>query len=183
MSRPIAEPRWRDARSLAHARISADLRDWLTESGSLTARLRGCCGAGFSVRVLAERWTRVSAREARALGIAPTARCRVREVQLLCHGIPWVYARSVLPVRALDGPWRRLRHLRAKPLGAVLFSDRRIRRAPFEFAALTPAQGGYARALTGLAVRPPQIWGRRGIHRQGRRRLLVSEFFLPALFD
>jgi chorismate--pyruvate lyase len=157
------------------------LLGWLTERGSLTARLRACCGAGFAVRVLAERWMRIPAREARVLGIAPTARCLVREVQLLCDDTPWVYARSVLPAQALTGPWRRLRRLGAKPLGAVLFADTRIERAAFEFAALKPAQRGDPRALRAPGPQDSILWGRRCIYRCGRRRLLVSEFFLPTL--
>jgi chorismate lyase len=47
----------------------------------------------------------------------------LREVYLLCDGVPWVYARTAIPRETLTGRHRRLAYLKTRPLGAMLFAD------------------------------------------------------------
>ena len=163
------------------SRVPAQLRDWLLDSGSLTDRLRNACTGCFSVRVIDEGWQRPRRDEARALAMRPGGLGWVREVQLLCDQVPWVFARTVIPVTTLSGAQRQLGHLGDRPLGAFLFADPGMRRAAVELARIGPGQVMYAEATAGLARMPEAIWGRRSIFRVGGKPLLVTEVFLPAL--
>jgi chorismate lyase len=167
--------RWR------RSRVPVDLRDWLLDAGSLTDRLRNACAGHFSVRVIDEGWQRPRRDEARVLAMRPSTLGWVRQVQLLCDGVPWVFARTVIPVGTLTGPQRQLIHLGERPLGAFLFADPGMQRAAVELACIQPGQVMFAEATAGLATRPASIWGRRSVFRVGGKPLLVTEVFLPAL--
>lgn len=103
----------------------------------------------------------------------------IRQVQLLCAGQPWVFARTVIPVRTLSGRGRRLAHLGNRPLGAMLFADSRVQRGRLQVARLTPGNAVFASAVNGLMKVPDDIWGRRSVFHYAGRPLLVSEIFLP----
>ena len=70
--------------------------------------------------------------EARVLGMSMSGRALVREVQLLCNGVPWVYARTVIPRRTLSGRQSRLAHIKSRSLGAMLFADPSMRRGELQ---------------------------------------------------
>jgi chorismate--pyruvate lyase len=103
----------------------------------------------------------------------------IRQVQLLCGGKPWIYARTVIPVNSLRGRLKRLAHLGTRPLGGVLFADPGMRRGVVELASIRPGQALYTAATARLRTRPAAIWGRRSVFTITRRPLLVSEVFLP----
>lgn len=177
------EPRWMPVCQFGRHRIPAPWLDWLLDPDSLTARLRQACQGGFSVRVLAQGVMRPACNEARALGMPAGGRALIREVQLLCKGRPWVFARTVIPLGTLTGRQRRLAHLGNRPLGAVLFADPAMRRSEVEIAAIRPGHVMFDRAVRGLASgqRPGRVWGRRSVFRLNGKPLLVSEVFLPAV--
>jgi chorismate--pyruvate lyase len=154
---------------------------WLLDSTSLTRRLIQVCEGRFRVRVLAQGRARPQRCEARALGIRAGETALVREVQLLCDGQPWVFARTVIPQSTLRGPNRRLARLGERPLGAVLFADRSMTREPVELARIGPGQALFEGACAGLEAAPAEIWGRRSVFRLRGRPLLVSEIFLPGI--
>ncbi|MCO6413132.1 MAG: chorismate lyase [Thiogranum sp.] len=155
------------------------LLSWLLDAGSLTDRLRNACNGHFQVRVLSERWQRPRRDESLSLGVRVTTVAWVRQVQLLCDGKPWVYARTVIPATTLTGPQRRLAHLGSRPLGAFLFADPGMRRGPVEIAPLRAGYSMFSEAVRGLERCPAEIWGRRSVFRLGGRPLLVTEVFLP----
>ncbi len=172
-------PRWRGHRRWLSQQLPASLRSWLLDEGSLTDRLRRRCPGCFSVRVLDEAWRRPQPDEARVLGLPRSALAWVRQVQLLCDGEPWVFARTVIPVSTLSGAQRRLAWLGNRPLGAYLFADPGMRRSPVQLASIAAGSGLFEDAVRGLARRPARIWGRRSVFRVGGKPLLVSEIFLP----
>jgi len=106
-------------------------------------------------------------------------RAIVRQVQLLCDGQPWIYARTVIPVTSLRGRLRRLAHLGTRPLGGMLFADRGMRRGTVQLARIRAGQALYVTATSGLQPPPAEIWGRRSVFRIAGKPLLVSELFLP----
>jgi chorismate--pyruvate lyase len=161
--------------------VPAELRGWLLDAGSLTDRLRATCRGCFSVRVINEGWQRPRRDEARLLAMRPATLGWVRQVQLLCDRVPWVFARTVIPVATLSGSQRQLIHLGNRPLGAFLFADPGMRRAAVELACIRPGQFMFAEATAGLAGTPEAIWGRRSVFRVGGKPLLVTEVFLPTL--
>ncbi|MGD8842914.1 MAG: chorismate lyase [Gammaproteobacteria bacterium] len=176
-SRP---PHWVPHRRWSGRRTRGEFRAWLLDAGSLTDRMRAACAGCFSVRVLDQGWHRPRLDEAGTLAMQRGVLGWIREVQLLCDGEPWVFARTVIPVTTLKGAQRRLARLGNRPLGAVLFADPGMRRDPVELACIRPGQAMFATATQGLRHRPEGIWGRRSVFRVGGKPLLVTEVFLPA---
>jgi chorismate--pyruvate lyase len=163
------------------AGVPAEQLDWLLDPSSLTRRLQLTCRGQFRVVPVNQRWFRPQLNEAQALGIRPHERCFIREVHLLCENQPWVFARTVIPVRTLTGRRRRLTRLGNKPLGAVLFADPGMRRSNIEIARLEAGQVLFESAIKPLSERPSEIWGRRSAFFLGNKPLLVSEIFLPEI--
>ncbi len=102
----------------------------------------------------------------------------LREVELLCGGVPWVFARTLIPVRSLQGPARRLTLLGERPLGEVLFADLSMQRGVTQVARLLPRHALFASATTHLQP-VAEIWGRRTLFHLAGKPLLVNELFLP----
>lgn len=171
---------WYNQRHCSHKRISARLRDWLFDRGSLTARLMDYCGDGFSVKLISLRRESPAFDEIVALGMQPRAHALVREVLLCCHDKPLVYARTIIPASSMRGALRGLALLGNRPLGAVLFSDHTMTRQPVEVA-LLHAGHVYHERINGLTEE--SVWGRRSVFTLKGEKLLVSEFFLPELFE
>ena len=175
------EPDWRPARRHLRSAAPPDVWHWLLDTGSLTQRLRQRCHGRFRVALRRQGWGRPAPDERRALGMGHGERAVIREVHLLCGDTPWVYARTVSPVSTLRGAQRRLTRLGSKSLGAVLFADPSMRRGEVEVARLRRGEPLHGRAL-GVVATAGTLWGRRSVFRLQARPLLVSEFFLPALW-
>lgn len=171
--------RWRRYRVFHKRRIPACNLDWLLEPGSLTQRLIQTCGCRpFRVKVLGENYRYAALDEALALGVPNGTRVVVREVQLLCNETPWVYARSLIPVTSLEGRLRRLKRQGSRSLGATLFADPGLQRGPLEICRVDAGE-----VPADAESKNAEIWGRRSIFYVQDRPLLVSEYFLPALFE
>jgi chorismate lyase len=167
---------WRSNPVCADAR----LRPWLVDRGSLTHRIQSRC-ATFRLNVLSQRMALVRRDEYATIGAPAGARCVVREVSLHCGTRPLVFAHSVVAPRALHGAWRMLALLGARPLGAALFADPRIRRYPLRFRQLNAADALYRRACGLLDEAPRLLWARRSLFVLRGSPLLVTEVFLPAI--
>lgn len=111
----------------------------------------------------------------------PGSIARVRQVRLLCDGIPWVFARTIIPYTTLQGSVRRLKLLGSRSLGEVLFADKSMLRGELEIAAIRKGDLLYQQATQGLRNQPAVIWGRRSVFYLSDKPLLVSEIFLPKL--
>lgn len=164
---------------LRHTGVPVNTQSWLRDSGSLTARLKSACRESFRVRLLNQGWGRPLHGESRLLGIGPREIAVVREVELLCDGIPWVFARTLIPASSLEGAARRLTRLGERPLGEVLFTDRRMHRDVTEMARLTPRHRLFAEAVSRSDQRAGSLWGRRTLFYLAGKPLLVNEIFLP----
>ncbi len=172
-------PRWQDQRPARG--LPEDLARWLFDPGSLTRRLRQCCPNQFRVRVLWQGWSRPDRDEAGILRLRQDALAWTREVQLLCGDQAWVFARTLIPAVTLRGRARRLTRLGSRPLGEVLFTDRKVRRGPMQIARIVAGQCLHRRAFAGFGKIPEAVWGRRSLFRMDGRPLLVCELFLPDL--
>lgn len=171
------EPLWQVLMPFTPCGASENLLDWLLDPGSLTRRLKKICRQ-FRVVPVKQIRQRPQLNEAQALGIKPHESCFIREVHLFCDNQPWVFARTVIPIRTLTGKRRRLSRLGNKPLGAVLFSDPMMRRSTIEIACIKPGQTLFETATAPLTSKPEEIWGRRSAFYLGGKPLLVSEIFL-----
>lgn len=161
--------------------LSAAMANWLFHPGSLTRRLRQCCGERLWVQILWQGWGRPSRDEASALQLRLDARTWIREVRLLCEDQAWVFARTLIPTATLHGRGRALQHLGSRPLGEVLFNDPAVCRAAVEVAKITARQRLYQRALASAPPYPALLWARRSRFHLGQQPLLVCEIFLPDL--
>ncbi len=163
-----------------NAPVSAGaLRRWLTDQGSLTARLTRYAGP-VKVKVLFQGRRRANRDEA-FLFASPYARVLVREVLLMKGATPLVFAHTVLAADGLRGAWHRIAGLGTRPLGAALFADPRIARFPLRQKKLPQRHPLYRRAAEQLKRLPPSLWARRSIFAAGKSPILVSEVFLPAM--
>lgn len=157
------------------------LLSWLFDTASLTQRLRQACRGRLEVRVVGQTRGRPLRDERMALGMRRPGDALIRMVYLVCDGRPWVFARTVIPLRTLSGAQRRLKRLGSKPLGEVLFADKSMRRDEMEAARLAAGQPVFEMAAQRLEPRPREIWGRRSVFYLQGKPLLVSEMFLPDL--
>lgn len=101
-----------------------------------------------------------------------------RQVLLYCGGVPWIFARSVLPFSILRGRNRRVAHLGTKPLGDVLFALPGLVREEVNIGPLNddPAM---RRAFEELVDEEPAgAWLRRSLFILDNHSLLVNEVFL-----
>lgn len=175
------EPTWESWQVIKHAAVPAGVGDWLCDTGSLTARLVKASDGNFRVHVMHQGWGRPLYSESRLLGLRQGETALVREVELLCHGEPWVFARTLIPATSLRGSARRLSGLGDKPLGAVLFSDPSMRRGVTQMARLQPRHPLYTAATSSLEHKPAELWGRRTLFYLADKPLLVNEIFLPGI--
>ncbi len=176
---PIAK--WRSSHQLRSGDAPLRIRCWLLAPGSLTRLLQQASGGYFQVRLLKQGWETPLADEGRLLGIREKRCAMVRQVQLLCNGVPWVYARTIIPRSTLIGRQRRFIRLGNRPLGAVLFADPSMQRSEVQVTRLEPQMKLHQIASAELVDRPGTIWGRRSIFWLSDRPLLVSELFLPTV--
>jgi len=100
----------------------------------------------------------------------------VRQVLLCCNNQPLVYAKTIIPATTIQGAQRIYANMGNRPLGAMLFADRTMRREAVEVAMLPAAHD--ANQYTNIGE---PIWGRRSVFRVSGKPLLVSEYFLPEL--
>lgn len=166
-------PRWYLA-ARRHWVLPRNMRPWLLDHGSLTAKLIARSHGDFRVQVLRQVTARPLLSEQRALGLRSGERVLVREVLLFGEGEPWVFARSLVPLRSLSGRLRRLRYLRDRPLGAFLFAQSGLQRGAMEVSCIKPGQSYVPPEVRGQTP----LWGRRSVFRLGDKPLLVSEVFL-----
>ena len=156
---------WQPVRSTALLSVPEAWHTWLMDRGSLTTRLTEYASGEFRVRLLSERWARPWAYEARKLELPPHACARIREVELLCSGIPVVFARSVLPLEVILRNKRTLVGMGEKPLGHLLFKSGRLRRNRRDITQIKTNNG-------------TPVFGRATVYEYNRQDVLVQEFFV-----
>ena len=174
---------WFRESAIAARKLEPDVLSWLCDPDSLTKRLVDRCGDAFSVRVLEQRWARPGVDEARLLEIPPRQTVLLRQVQLLGGERVLVYARSLIPLATLTGPHRRLKSLGERPLGAYLFAQPGLKREQLQLALITRSNPLFEIALSAAHPACERIWGRRSKFTLDGKSLLVSEYFLPDLFE
>lgn len=160
--------------------IPRPLRSWLSDHGSLTQRLKSAC-TSFQVVPLTLAIMRPNPDECALLGIPRHTWAYVREVMLLCDGVPVIFAHSVLPRAARRGGWNGITRLGNQSLGEVLFSDRRIIREPLTYRQIRSPHALFRTISRHLPLATNRLWARRSLFCLNAHPLLVSEVFLPRI--
>lgn len=191
---PVAFPvtligQWQTPSDEGLSVLSAVLKSWLLDEGSLTARLKTHCD-DFKVSVIGEQQQLCSADEACNL-IKVGEPILVREVLLYCNNVPQVFARSLLPLASLTGKEQVLANLGEQSLGQVLFNNPSLERQRLEVSKFTQDSSVVKLAKNILDnststqqtdAQNEHLWGRRSIFMLENKPLLVAEVFLPGAF-
>lgn len=174
--------RWQSLAVASFHPPSKATQQWLLDEGSLTAHLVKKTQGDFAVNVLRQSFMQPTQSERVLLNIPPKQVALVREVILLCHQQPWVFARSVIPLNSLKGSLNHLRHLKAKPLGHLLFTSPSMTRLPFEIAKINIDALSVTNKRKRLQTTKDSsyVWGRRSKFYLEEKPLSVAEIFLPA---
>lgn len=154
---------------LARADLPPLVRDWLTDGGSLTLRLKRY--GVFRVVPGVHHIAIPRADERALLGLPERRAALIREVTLLLDDTPVVQARSVLPLTSLQGANRALGHMGSRSLGQALYQRPACTRDRVWVRFAPPASGSAA------------CWGRQSRFLKREKPLLVAEYFLPALWE
>lgn len=166
--------RWRDR--LPRGQVERRLASWLTEPGSLTAR---CQAASSHFRVRLLRFARAPALADEGAG-RPTV--RVREVLLECDGVPVIFAHTTLSTATGGRLSNWIARLGSRSLGSLLFAHPGFVRGAIEYCRLDTRHPLHRR-VAAVAPVAGELWARRSHHRLGAQEVLVTEVFLPAIFD
>ncbi|MGD1990010.1 MAG: chorismate lyase [Chromatiales bacterium] len=179
----VFEAHWMTEAQLRFRVSNHDVRLWMMDRGSLTERLIGHCQGEFAVRLRRQGLDIPLWSESHLLGQPENTLAMIREVDLLCRGIPVVFARTIIPFASLRGRSRSLTGLGSRPLGAMLFRDPTTRRETVQYARIRPEQGLHTSATQHLVQCAETLQARRTLFSYKGRALLVNEIFLPVLFE
>jgi chorismate lyase len=167
--------------------LSGAYRKWLIDNGSLTARLKARY-ADFTVQPVLLKNAKCFVAESALLGLKVSQQALIREVLLMGNNQPVVFAHSVLPHASLRGAWRSLGKLGNKPLGATLFANPKVKRTPLAYKKLSACSQLISKPMAMRVAEhtqtsPKALWARRSVFQLNCARILVTEIFLPAIFQ
>ena len=148
----------------------------LTEQGSLTDLMKRLMGQTPVLNCLTQGKGRTNSFESQILGIQPRIFAHIREITMGMTDENWLFARTVIPMKTLKGPAKRLARMNTTPLGRVLFGRINAKRKRMWLDLVLAAEVG----LSGFDI--PEdfpLWQRRSIFEIATGPLLISEIFLP----
>jgi len=178
MPSPLAH--WKSSATLAGA--PARLHPWLADPHSLTARIMARCQR-FRVQVIREIHAHPHLDEHSLIDVPLGRHAWIRDVLLIADDQPVVFAHSVLRLQDLTGAWHMARAIGSRPLGAALFADPGIQRGDLHAARIPSAHPLHRQASQASGLALPLLWGRRSRFTRLGRPLLVTEVFLPGIFE
>jgi chorismate--pyruvate lyase len=165
------------------ANVDPALRNWLTEAGSLTARLIAH-STHFRVRRIRQSSGLVGRDEQHILQLPRQVQLHQRDVVLECDGRPVVFAQSCVPFSATASDWPIFSRLGERSLGSILFGDPLVRRGSLQFARLPRRHPLFMQLEIVLG---PQdnltLFARRCLYQRRHGVLLLTEIFLPCIID
>ena len=143
---------------------------WLTEEGSLTERLKNKFN-DVKVDVIYE-------------GLALEEKTDyIREVIIKSHDKPMIFAHSQLKMNDLEDAWICLRTLGQQSLANILFKDPKISRRSLLYRVCEPEDDVYKHLKSLGCVQEEILWMRQSEWERYGKILLLTEVFLPSLFN
>lgn len=165
-------------------KASREMRGWLTDTTSLTLKLKAH-GEHFRVRRLRQERGLCLSDEASQVALPRRCCVQEREVLLQCDGRAVVFAHTIVPLSATAFDWPFFGALGERSLGTTLFGDPRVVRGKMQYARLRaqhPLVERARAALGGIGWDAP-LFARRCLYRRRNGMLLVTELFLPAVME
>jgi len=157
------------------------LHSWLTDQGSMTSRLRMVCEE-FQVIVHQSRIEKVCPDETFLLLAGNGKTATVREVSLVCDGVPLVFGHSILMTRKLGPLAQSFKRAGENSIGSILFAYPGIHRSTIFFKRINRQHALYAKSATAFGVcTEPFFWARRSVFSLRSEQVCVTEVFSPQL--
>ena len=145
--------------------VPEEVRSWLAETGSLTARVRERCDGRFRLRVIGEAWYEKHWQ---------------RDIAMYCDETPLLFARTLVPCETLIAhPW--LTTLGERPLGVRMFDEPGFHREGFETAKLERGDELHDFIHAHIMPLDGAIWARRARTAFFEHGFEITECFLPGL--
>jgi len=166
--------------SVSHVHIPEEIKHWLYDANSLTARLKQHCQK-FRVEVLGQKIELCALHEVTP-DICAHQEVLVREVLLFCDDKPQVFARSLLPLSSLTGNEKQLATLGNQSLGQVLFNHPNLQRKCIEVSCFDESSPIIKLVKHLNLPMDTEMWGRRSTFFLDDKPLIVAEVFLPDAF-
>ncbi|MET1255235.1 chorismate--pyruvate lyase family protein [Aliikangiella maris] len=148
----------------------------LCDRGSLTERFKQLMGVTPRLTRLSQRMEFVDYSERKQLNIQPRELALVREIKMGKGKQQWLYARTVVPIRTLSGPARRIVMLNNTPIGKILFGRNGAVRKNMDLELTNQIPNAVFEM--GISVNH-KLWRRSSIFEFSSGPLMVSEIFLP----
>jgi len=161
----LPEPCWNYFNACDSTELPSECAEFLLNPGSMTDQLRKL-KPSFGLKVLKEGYEAPTQSEQQLLAMKDKI-AFVRESELYSDDGVWMYGRSIFPPSTLSGNEQVFTALGNRSMGDILFNDSRVRRSAFEFATLHHQGCLY--------------WIRRSIFFVEEKKILLTEFFMPAL--
>lgn len=163
---------------------SPEMRRWLTDTASLTAKLMALSGH-FRVQRLHQLQRRVLMDECAPLELNRPSHVWEREVLLQCDQCPVVFAHTVVPLSATASDWPLFGALGERSLGTTLFGDPQVKRGALQFARLRAGHPLHQRVREAVGENKMDtvLLARRCLYRRKNGVLLLTEIFLPAITE
>lgn len=162
-------PTWLSAEE-AQSQMPAEAWALLSDTSSLTARLRQLAQNNFSFRLLFANWGHANPIERHALNLAPEERTWIRCIEHRYRDCVWVSGRAIFPEKTVQATQEKISGLGIQSLGDVIFKDPSLKRDPFSFCLLTEDNVDYP---------APNLWARRSIMYYQQNPILITEVFRP----
>ncbi len=150
---------------------------WLSEYGSMTQRLIEAGSGTLEVKVISSQHQLPCKEENIFLQLPQRQWSYIREVMMHVDDIPWMYGRTVIPDKTLCSGAGHLKLLGDRPLGKVLFDNKKSSRAFIEIAKISAKHHLYPNPAH--QKRHPHLWARRSLFYFNQNPILVQEVFLP----
>lgn len=157
------------------------LMAWLIHPGSFMRRLKAHGIAQAKVQIVHQGWQYPSRDERKCLLLGERRYAWVREVLIRSHERVWMFARTVIPASTLTGAEQRLKHLKGRALGSVLFKNPGVWRSDFDWVCLEAKHLAFKQLEHYVPLAADAVWGRRSQFYLHDKPLLLEEFFLPDL--
>ena len=155
-------------------------RKWLTDKGSLTEKIKER-SKGFKVIRCFQGVTAAGIDELSLMGCRYNQYTHVREVILVADNQPVVFAHSIAKLHDMRGTWRNIGKLGTRPLAEALFADPKVSRLDIEYGQINSKHYLFKKMQSYDLILPKRLWARRSLFLLKRRRLLVTEIFLPQI--